>query len=389
MQVKNERTKEAIKVTLIGSVIDFVLGTGKIIIGFLFNSHALIIDGIHSFSDLFTDFFVIFISKFANEEPDSEHPYGHEKFETIGTTAMGAILLATAGALVYETTLRLINFNDIESAKIGAPALLMTVISILGKEAIFQYSKKVGEKLNSSILIANAWHSRTDAISSVIVLVGLVLSYFGYTYFDSIAAIIVAIMIGKVGWEFISESLKELAESSINPEKVKEFEKHILSIPEIKGMHNLRTRKMGHKSLLDVNIEVSDRISVSEGHEISSWVSKILINTFDDVTDVTVHTDVENDLGEGHVHELNDLLPLRHSVITSLDSTWAEMSPFKFIKDCRLHYRNQKIFLEFFLTEDQQAPSEQEISQLNELAKRFFWYGGITFWKSVYQISQK
>ncbi|MCP4911754.1 MAG: cation transporter [Oligoflexia bacterium] len=371
-----ERNSEAKKVTIIGSIFDFLLGVGKILAGFFYNSHALIIDGIHSFTDVFTDIFVVAISHYSNQEPDEEHPYGHEKFETLGTVAMGAILLATAGALLYETIERL--FAVKEAVIPGKPALAMAFLSILVKEFLYHYTRRVGEKINSSLLIANAWHSRTDAISSIVVLGGIILSYFGYSYFDDIAAIIVAIFIGKIGWDFLTDSLGELAESSIDSDKVDEIEKSILKIDGVKGCHNLRTRKMGHKTLIDVNIEVDEFITVSEGHEISSWVAKFLTDNYQDVTDVTVHTDVEDDMDDNYQHTFTGLLPLRSGVISMLETCWKDLPVFEDAPFIKLHYIGRRINVDLLYRCQPQV--KEEI--LNEKVKQVEWLGEVKIWTS-------
>ena len=156
-----DRTKEAIKATWIGAFFDAILGVSKIIVGFLFFSHALIADGIHSLSDLLTDFMVVVIVKISHAEPDEDHPYGHERFETIGTVVLGFLLVAVAGAMAYESAQNLFNVED---AKIpGWPALAIAFASIVIKEALFRYTLAVGKRIKSDLLIANPWHRRTDS----------------------------------------------------------------------------------------------------------------------------------------------------------------------------------------------------------------------------------
>ena len=371
------RKAESQKVTLIGSILDGVLGLAKVIVGYLFHSHALIIDGIHSFTDLFTDFFVLFIGRIANEKPDEEHPYGHEKFETIGTAALGSILLGTAGALLYETVEKLLNQET--TIIPGWPTLLVALLSILGKEAIYHYTKKTAEKINSSLLMANAWHSRTDAISSVVVLLGLLLSLYGYPWVDNLAAILVALLIAKVGWDFIRESLSELAESSLDSNRLQEIKTLIESVDGVEDAHALRTRKMGPKILLDVNVEVNNDITVSEGHEISAWVAKTLKEQNPDIADVTVHIDVEDDMDDDYSHSLSNLLPLRKNVREKLDRAWKDHLSVKYVKDFRFHYIDRKIEIEIILdSEILKEVSKANLKQeLEELAQHYEWFSKV------------
>lgn len=379
-----EKQRKAIKVTLIGSVVDTLLGFAKIIIGYLFNSHALIVDGVHSFSDLFTDGIVLYLGKVSTEAPDKNHPYGHEKFETIGSAALGSLLIATGGALIYNTAHNLILGVNIQEA--GWPTLIVAVISIIGKEIIFQYSYKVGEELRSKLLMANAWHSRTDAFSSVVVLIGLIVGLFGYHFFDEIAALIVSLMIAKVGWDFVKESLVELADTSVNRELMFKIRDEILQTDGVQGSHALRTRRMGHKILVDVNIEVSAKLSASEGHEICAWVSKRLKDRFEDIEDVTVHLDIEDDRTyhpeeelNPYIHEYDKLLPLRSEVLGVLSQNFKGLFNMDDAREVRLHYIQRKINIEIILNKGPDEASDQLRQKLKESCADVPWLGEINF----------
>lgn len=379
-----QKQKKAIKVTLIGSAIDTFLGLSKITVGYLFNSHALIIDGVHSFSDLLSDGIVLYLGKVSTEAPDKDHPYGHEKFETIGSAALGSVLIATGGALIYNTAHNLLSGQNIQQAQ--WPTLIIAVISIIGKEIIFQYTYKVGEELKSKLLMANAWHSRTDAFSSVIVLIGLIVGLFGYHYFDEVAALVVSLMIAKVGWGFVKESLVELADTSINHELMLKINDEILQTDGVQGSHALRTRKMGYKILADVNIEVNSRLSASEGHEISAWVSKRLKDKFEDIEDVTVHLDIEDDRTydpedklNPYVHEYDKLLPLRSEVLDALSQRFQGLFKLDDAKEVRLYYIQRKVNIEIILSKNPDAQSTQLRQSLKDSCKDIPWIGEITF----------
>jgi cation diffusion facilitator family transporter len=378
----SERQKYSKRVTLIGSVVDALLAVGKITIGILYHSHALIIDGIHSFTDLFTDFFVIIISHYSHAGPDEQHPYGHEKFETIGTAALGSILLGTAGALIYETIGKVLNPGP--SFSPGWQTFVIAFISIVSKEAIFQYTKMASKKIGSDLLLANAWHSRTDAISSIVVFIGLIFAYFNYVWVDSIAAVIVALLIAKVGWGFVQDSLQELAEASLDPQIVRDMKKLILSVEGVKDAHALRTRKMGPKILLDVNIEVDSKITVSEGHEIAAWVAKVLKENHKEIADVTVHTDIEDDMMGDFFHNLSEVLPLRAEVIEELTNRWGDYPLFNAEYPFQLHYLQKKIEIEIILPlgalKDEPFKDLQLLRKdLHQKCDDLEWFGGICF----------
>ncbi len=388
MNTKNlnraEKQKKAIRVTLIGSLVDTLLGISKIAIGYLFNSHALIVDGIHSFSDLFTDGIVLYLGKLSHEAPDKNHPYGHEKFETIGSAALGSLLIATGGALIYNTAQNLISGKNLQEA--GTPTLIVAIISIISKEVIFQYSYKVGDELKSKLLMANAWHSRTDAISSVVVLIGLILGLFGYHYFDEVAALIVSLMIAKVGWSFVKESLVELADTSVNRELILRIKNQILETDGVQSCHALRTRRMAHKILVDVNIEVSSKLTASEGHEICAWVSKSLKENFEDIEDVTVHLDIEDDRVyqsdediNPYIHEYDSLLPLRSEVLEVLNTKFKGALDLTQINDIRLYYIKRKIDVEIVLKEAPNQVNKELQKKLQEKCSDIPWMGQIKF----------
>lgn len=362
------------RVTVAGSIVDALNGVLKITAGIMSTSQAMIVDGLHSFADLFTDVFVIIINRFSHEDPDEEHPYGHQRIETLGTLAMGSTLLFVAGAFAYENVIKL--YKGESDLKVTWISIAITIFSVVSKEGIFHYIKHAAQRIKSPLLMASAWHSRTDAISSVVVLIGLGFSYLGYGWFDSVAAIIVAFLIGKIGWNFIRDSLVELADTSLSNERMKEYMDVIMSVDGVIDAHNLRSRRMGNKAILDVNVQVNQKITASEGHEISSWVAKVLIDKFEEVIDVTVHTDVEDDLLVAYSSLKDHLLPLRKDILKSLDEIWGEKSIINKASSIRLHYVEKKIIVEmvFNLQQGDQYLDSNLVNDLNSQAKVLPWF---------------
>ena len=341
-----DRYRETRKVTLIGSVLDLLLGVGKIVVGFVDQSQALIADGVHSLSDLVTDFMVLFAAKHASREADEDHPYGHARIETMMTVALGLALIAIGLGLGYDAGRRL--FAPSLLLHPGWMALVVAVFSIISKEAIYHYTMHYARKLRSNLLRANAWHSRSDAISSVIVVIGVIGSMAGLDYLDAIAAIGVAVMIAKIGWDLAWNSMRELVDTALDAEKVESIREHIQMIDGVADLHLLRTRRMGADALVDVHIQVDERLSVSEGHQISETVRHKLINEFDEVSDVMVHIDPEND----EVVQACSHLPLRREVMKKLKQIWADIPAASRIEHITLHYLNGKIELEVWLPLD-------------------------------------
>ena len=340
--IGEERYKITTRVTIIGAVVNFVLAVFKIIIGTIGHSHALIVDGIHSFSDLLSDALVVFAAKKGNEEPDEDHPYGHARIETAFAAVLGGILIAVGIGIVIDALEKLTSGNIVTPESM---TIWVALLSVLSKEILYRYTLIYANRLNSPILKANAWHHRSDAISSIVVLVGIAGSMSGVPYLDAAAAVIVSMMIAKIGWGIAKESIEQLVDKGLDPEQVKSITQHISEIPGVSQMHMLRSRQMGADALLDVHIEVAPQLSVSEGHRISDEVSKELTEEFPDIAQVLVHIDPENDEANSSCSHL----PLRKEVLTDLDQHWKEVEHSKFIEEVTLHYLDGKVSVQIIM----------------------------------------
>ena len=347
MEAHQSARSQATRVTLIGMLLDVILGLVKIVGGALTQSFALIADGIHSLTDAVTDVFVLIVARIANTAPDENHPYGHGRFETIGTIAMGIVFFITAGILLYDSYIRL---RTAGSLPIPAPAGIgIALISIAGKEWIYQYTMRVARKLDSSLLKANAWHSRSDAISSIAVLVGLVAAQQGYAWMDTVAGVFVSFIIAKIGWELCADSLKELVDTAVPNQRKQQIESSILSVHGVRGITNIRTRSSGGKIILELRIVVSPRISVSEGHQIGETVSRAVTGNFSDIGDVIVHVDpVEHDQEEFDDSNFTSLPP-REEVLALIKQAWEDLIDDSDIDRLVLHYLENGIEVELSL----------------------------------------
>ncbi len=340
---KESRYKQTVRVTVIGAVLDFALTVVKIVIGLFANSQALIADGVHSLSDLLTDGLVIFAAKHAAVEPDAEHPYGHARIETVATVILGITLIVVAVGISSDSVKRL--FEPDSLLVPGSWALIVAIISVISKEAIYQYTMHVANKLNSNLLRANAWHSRSDAISSVIVVVGIVGSMLGLTYLDAVAAVGVALMIAKVGWDLVWASMRELMDTGLDRERLTEIKNIIQATDGVETLHMLRSRLMGADALVDVHIQVAGNLSVSEGHYISATVSQRLISEIDEIREVMVHIDPEDD----EVSPLSSNLPNRTELLACLKQSWAGIPANDSIEHIVLHYINGQLSIDLYL----------------------------------------
>jgi hypothetical protein len=218
-------------------------------------------------------------------------------------------------------------------------------VSIGSKDVLYHYTMRVAKKVRSNMLRANAWHHRTDAISSIIVFIGIAGTMLGMNYLDAVAAVGVALLIGKIGWDLCAQSIRELVDTALDPDRVEKIEQTIQSVPGVTELHMLRTRQMGGNALVDVHIQVDPKLSVSEGHYISEKVRARLIRQVDEVTDVMVHIDPEND----EKIRMGEHLPPREVVLKRLQKAWAHIPESKLIDRTTLHYLDGRIQVELLL----------------------------------------
>jgi cation diffusion facilitator family transporter len=373
------QTREAHRVTLIGAVIDLTVGLLKLITGLLVGSAALIADGIHSFSDLVTDGFVLAATHYGRQEPDSNHPYGHGRIETLATLVLGSVLIFVAGGIAWASLMRLIGGEPFEAP--GLWAIGVAVVALAAKEWIFRYTLRVARRVNSKLLEANAWHSRSDALSTVAVLIGLVAAQFGAGWVDAVAAILVGIMVGQVGWRLLWESSQELIDTALPEAEREQMQSIAEEVPGVHGVHDLRTRSLGSQVVLDLHIVVAPRLTVSEAHEIGNTVSRQLRDAFPNLADVTFHIDPEDDEGETE-HSLRPGLPLRSDVEGMLDDAWHECRVWRERVALDLHYLDAQVDISIYVRQLPPGQSlEEAASELREASRELGWVGRLRVWQ--------
>ena len=309
--------REIRSVTLVGSALDGILALAKVAGGYFGHSQALIADGIHSFSDLLTDLLVIVAARKASHQADREHPYGHGRIQTIATALLAASLALVASGVAWDAVNRLA--APAALLQPGWGALVIAAVSVVVKEGIFHYTMRSARRLNSSLLRANAWHSRTDALSSVVVIAGITGAMLGLPWADSVAAIGVATMILYVAFRIGKESVEELIDTAVDATTQEEARQTIMAVPGVLDTHELRTRRMGSKVYADVHIRVAQFISVSEGHHIGDKVMKALKDRFERVIDVVVHIDPEDDSVAPVIDTLPQRPEIERGVVSVLD----------------------------------------------------------------------
>ncbi len=291
---KEHRFKLAQTATLISVALNVLLSIGKVIAGVLGNSAAMLADGIHSASDLVTDGIVLVAMRMARKKADEDHPYGHGKYETLASQFIAIILLVIAVGICVDAAER------IGSPDLTPPtylALIAAAVSLITKELLFQYTYRLGKKLNAKALIANAWHQRSDAISSIAALVGIGGAMLGWPFMDPLAAIVVAVILGKVGVELLRDAIRDLSDSThaVDEEVRTRIERLVAATPDVHSAHCLTQRGLGPDVAVDVHVVVGTFLSVSEGHQIAETVRRDLIKKVEPVTEVMVHVDTEDD----------------------------------------------------------------------------------------------
>lgn len=261
-----ERSAAAKKSTLVSVVINIFMSAAQIVVGIYAQSQALIADGVHSLSDLISDFVVLFANHHSQKDADEGHPYGHHRFETAASLVIGALLVIVAIGMLWTAFEKLKDPAMIP--EVHASALFVVFIALIAKESLFRYMLRVAKQVKSSMLVANAWHARSDAASSLVVSVGVIGNLMGYPILDPVAALIVGLMIGKMGWDFGSDAFHDLMDRSANDQEVQSITQTLLNTPGVIGAHDVRTRKMGDMILVDAHIEVDATLTVEEGHDI-------------------------------------------------------------------------------------------------------------------------
>ncbi|MDR2188531.1 MAG: cation diffusion facilitator family transporter [Azonexus sp.] len=279
------------RATWISVAVNLLLTAAQIIIGWLAHSQSLIAHGLHSFSDLLSDFLVIYASRHSAHPADPDHPYGHARIETAATLILGAALTLIGAGILWQSAVRLQHAEILPA--IEQSALWIAIATVAAKEALYHYLIAVGRRLRSQLLIANALHTRADAASALIVVVGIGGALLGWEFLDPLAAVLMGFMILRMGAQLAWGAIKELIDTGLDEASVVAIRQCLLATPGVIGAHDLRTRRMAHQALVDVHIQVDARISVSEGHYIAELARRRVLAAHPDVLDVLVHIDPE------------------------------------------------------------------------------------------------
>ncbi len=283
-----ERHKAAKRSTLVSVAVNIVLSTVQLIVGFFAGSQGLIADGIHTLSDLVADFVVIFANTQSKKAADDDHQYGHLRYENAASLVLGILLLVVGAGMLWSGAGKIQNPESIP--KVHIVALWVALFALVAKEGLFRYMMVVAQRIRSSMLIANAWHARSDAASSLVVSIGIIGNLMGYPMFDPIAAMVVGVAVGRMGWKFAWDALHDLMDRAVSPEEYEAIRTTLLNTDGVLGLHDMRTRKVGDLIIVDVHLELDGSLSVVEGHKIATDASNRVMRLHP-VLNVMTHVD--------------------------------------------------------------------------------------------------
>ena len=341
MNARDLSEKHALKVTLLGLSANLILALAKGFIGIIANSSALIADAGHSVSDLLSDGITLWAVRMSSIPKDKNHPYGHGKFETVGTFIISILLVFTGIGVAGHV------FNRMDATVVpGTIALWMAGIAIIVKEALFHVTRMVGRRTGSRVLMANAWHHRSDAISSVAALLGIAGAQLGIPLMDPIAGMLVAGLIIKTGIDIGYESIRELTDETVEEDVISELGKIMSGIEGVDHYHEMRARRMGPHLLVDLHIQVDSMMSISAAHQVAERVRLEILEKLPAVNEVLVHVDAEDDhVGDEGSELLQDIVLMRPQgeIENDVKKVLAEIPEIQGITHIYCHYLNQKL----------------------------------------------
>ncbi|WP_441620344.1 MULTISPECIES: cation diffusion facilitator family transporter [unclassified Cupriavidus] len=268
--------------------VNILLSCTQMVAGLVAGSQALIADAVHSLSDLVSDFVVLFASHHSRKGADADHQYGHQRFETAASLAIGVLLLAVGVGMLWTAVQKLEHPELLQAVK--GIALWVALGALVAKELLFRYMLAVAQRVRSGMLVANAWHARSDAASSLVVALGVGGNMLGMHMLDPIAALVVGLMVSKMGWRFSWSALHDLMDGAVDAQTVEAIRQAMAATPGVQGLHDLRTRKMGDFILADVHLEIDGAITVEAGHRIAVEARRRAMQVTD-VLDVMTHVD--------------------------------------------------------------------------------------------------
>lgn len=372
--------RDKTRAATLGAAFNLPLAAVKIVVGVFGHSQALLADGIHSASDLISDAVVFASVRAASQNADADHPYGHARIETAATGGVALFLLATAAMLAWDGGTDIV-WSSATDRPPTILALAVALVSLAFKEGLFWYTLIVARRTRSPLLRANAWHHRSDALSSIAAIAGIVGAMLGIPVSDGVATVAIALMLAIIGARYGWHSFRELTDAGLTTDRVRAVREHILAVPGVRRVRRLRTRVMGgHDAFADVGVLVDPYVSLTEAHRISERISNGLIGLIDEIADVCVHIEPEGQADKPAAHAL----PLREEILPTLRARWASVEAAPDIQRVALHYVDDAIWVDLFLPlryarqdTQNQAAFDRALSGLSLVAGVQLYYGRV------------
>jgi cation diffusion facilitator family transporter len=336
-----------------GVAVNLPLALGKIVAGWLGQSQALIADGLHSISDLLSDAALIWALGHSHRPPDAEHPFGHGRFETLATLSVAVLLMIAAAGILFDAGLRLI---DPPAEAPAAIALWAAAVSILVKEALFQYTRRIGLRTGSEMMLANAWHHRSDAISSVVALAGVAAALAGLTIADAVAAAVIALMLARIAWRFGRPAIHELVDTAPPGDLAAQVESEIRAVPGVRDVHDLRLRRSGGRLRGDAHVTFDGDLTLSEAHRLTEAARSRIRGAMPDMADILLHAEPEGHADGYGAHAA----PLRPEIESAIRQELARRLPEAELIELRLDYRDDGITIDLVLSGSEPCPERIE-----------------------------
>jgi len=376
--VTDQRYRTTRRVTLVGAAVNCLLAGLQISFGLIGKSQALVADGIHTLSDLATDFIVLYAAGRAAREADAEHPYGHGRIETLASMLLG-VLLALVGAGIGMRGVE--SILDPARSNPEAITIAFAALAIVAKEGLYRYTLAAARKVHSRMLEANAWHHRSDAWSSIVVLIGITAQVLGVPHMDAGAAIIVAGMIILMGYRLSRGALQELIDTSLDNQLVEDIRNSMLEHSSVTGIHNLRSRSMGGLGYIDAHVEVDSDLTVSEAHFIAHKMEQLVKRKFPEISDAQFHIDPLDDAVKESVLAA---LPARKQIEADLAQAWDGNALGERVSQIKLHYLDRLVEIDLVLPLELSGSGHAEaVAALRQAAAGLDYVGRVNLYYSA------
>jgi len=364
-----DRLRALNRVTLLAAVVNSALALVKAAVGLLGGSSVLVADAVHSLSDLATDVVAFLSLRVAAKPPDEEHPYGHGRYETVGTAILGLVLLGVAAAIAWEASSRFA-----ESVVPARITLWVAGLSIVPKEWLYQITVRVGRRFESPLVVANAWHHRSDAFSSVAALAGIAGARMGFPILDPAAAVVVAAMIAMVAVSLLAGAIREVTDTALQRDMLRDLGAGIRCLPGVVSLHELRARRMGPRVLVDLHVQVDAATTVSDGHQVAERVRQFVFREQRGISEVLVHIDPEpdQDLSPG-----DQLSRPRGEIESEVRRIAERVEGVRAVTHVMAHFLNRRVVLQVEIEVDPELRVREAAAVARSLRERLETVAGV------------